>query len=305
MSSNLRLLRTTQELRQWRVQHLLNSKSVGFVPTMGALHQGHLKLVEQSLKHSDSTIVSIFVNPAQFAPHEDLDTYPRTLDQDIKQLQRISNDITLFTPQVSQMYPSGIEQDTSRQVGAFVHLPGLGNKMEGLSRPHFFAGVATVVTKLFNIVQPDHAYFGQKDIQQALILRRMCKDLLVQYPTTDNLRIVPTARDPDTNLALSSRNAYLSEQQRSELAPLLYKALQSGRQAYEDGKRSREEILHATSSYTTQAQEKGARIDYMQLNDAFTFDVVDEVGAEGAVLSAAMYVGSTRLIDNVLLGMRV
>ncbi|EOR00763.1 Pantoate--beta-alanine ligase [Wallemia ichthyophaga EXF-994] len=272
---------------------------------MGALHQGHLKLVEQSLRESNKTVVSIFVNPAQFAPHEDLDTYPRTLEGDLSQLRRLSNDITVFTPSTTQMYPTGIEQDTHKQTGAFIEMANLSDKMEGISRPTFFRGVATVVTKLFNVVQPDLAFFGQKDIQQALILRRMCKDLLVQYPTPANLRISPTARDPVSHLALSSRNAYLSEEQRSQVAPLLYKALQAGKQAYESGVTCRQDILHATTQHTTHAQQQGAKMDYIQLNDASSFEVVDSVGNNGAILSAAMYVGNTRLIDNVLLGMSV
>ncbi|TIB68782.1 hypothetical protein E3P77_00889 [Wallemia ichthyophaga] len=203
------------------------------------------------------------------------------------------------------MYPTGIEQDTHKQTGAFIEMANLSDKMEGISRPTFFRGVATVVTKLFNVVQPDLAFFGQKDIQQALILRRMCKDLLVQYPTPGNLRISPTARDPVSHLALSSRNAYLSEEQRSQVAPLLYKALQAGKQAYESGVTCRQDILHATTQYTTHAQQQGAKMDYIQLNDASSFKVVDSVGNNGAILSAAMYVGNTRLIDNVLLGISV
>ncbi|TIC63984.1 Pantoate-beta-alanine ligase [Wallemia mellicola] len=302
-----RIVSKIAELRQWRVQQLSNRNTVGFVPTMGALHQGHLKLVEESLKSSNNTIVSIFVNPAQqkFAPHEDLDTYPRTLKRDIEALESLSKDITLFTPNVQEIYPNGIQQDASKQVGAFVEMLGLGNKMEGISRPHFFRGVATIVTKLFNVVQPDLAFFGQKDVQQALILKRMCRDLLVQYPTSQNLKIVPTARDAVINLALSSRNAYLSEQERTEVAPLLYKALNAAKEAYDSGVRTREGIIDATRPYISLAQQKGAKLDYLEINDATTFEVVNDIGMDGAVLSAAMYVGKTRLIDNILLGLTI
>jgi len=363
---------TAVQFRQWREKALLEKKSVGFVPTMGALHEGHLSLglskrhlhrnrslthltVRKSLAENDLTALSIFVNPAQFAPHEDLETYPRTLEQDIAALAKVSftdpslpltgNLVTehtdvrqpsaIFLPHVKEIYPTGITQDVSTQKGTFVEVQGYSHQMEGKSRPTFFRGVATVVTKLLNVVQvctfstlatgqrhsinyfwsllqPTRVYFGQKDIQQALLIKRLTSDLLMSYPLSQNVRIVPTARDHTDGLALSSRNAYLSRDER-EFAPTLYQALVAAKTAWEVGSSKSECLSKAQEIITArqrQARDNGLdvkmHLDFIEFNDADTFDIVDDKVTrkdfDVILLNGALYVGKTRLIDNLVLG---
>ncbi|KAF5379294.1 hypothetical protein D9757_007625 [Collybiopsis confluens] len=316
--SSIPIFTTVAEYREWRRRAFVENKSVGFVPTMGALHEGHLTLVRRSLQENDLTVLSIFVNPAQFAPHEDLATYPRTLERDLEVLteQQVADrqPSAVFLPTVKEMYPSGINQDVSQQKGTFVEVKGYGEQMEGKSRPMFFRGVATVVTKLFNAVEPTNAYFGQKDIQQALLLRRMVTDLLLSHPSPDHLHIVPTARDATDNLALSSRNAYLSPEGR-KVAPALYASLQAAENCWSAGGSKRECVDAAAGiiqQWVDQIEEQGwavkLKLDYVDMNDAGDFEVVgDEVvqtekGGEVVILSGAVYVDQTRLIDNILLG---
>ncbi|KAG9035701.1 pantothenate synthase [Tulasnella sp. JGI-2019a] len=320
-SSMIPVFTDLRSFREWRTQAFRDGKSVGFVPTMGALHEGHMSLVNRSLQENDLTVLSIFVNPAQFAPHEDLSSYPRTLDADLATLARTSfthpstpqmirTPSAVFLPSVRDMYPSGIVQDVENQKGTFVEVKGYGHQMEGMSRPTFFRGVATVVTKLFNSVQPSNAYFGQKDIQQALIMRRMVRDLLLAHPTPQNLHIVPTHRSPTDGLALSSRNAYLSPIERS-FAPTLFNALTEAQRAWENGS-TRSACLRRANEIVgnaiVESEKKGVsmRSDYIEMNDPETFEVVDErmTVDEGkpVVLSGAVWVGKTRLIDNFLLG---
>ncbi|KIY70589.1 Pantoate-beta-alanine ligase [Cylindrobasidium torrendii FP15055 ss-10] len=312
---------TVASYREWRQKARDERKSVGFVATMGALHSGHLSLVRQSLRDNDLTVLSIFVNPAQFAPHEDLATYPRTLERDLNlasQESFTSADGTLrklsaaFVPTVSEMYPTGIVQDVALQKGTFVEVKGYGDEMEGKSRPTFFRGVATVVTKLFNIIEPTQTYFGQKDIQQALLLRRMVRDTLLSHPTPENLHIVPTARDEVDGLALSSRNAYLSPAGR-RVAPTLYAALQIAKTAWEEGC-TKQECVRRAIHHVEQKRDEAApdvvvKADYIELNNSDTFEVIpdDAVAAKDGVakpvlLSGAMWVDKTRLIDNIILG---
>ncbi|KAF5351308.1 hypothetical protein D9758_008065 [Tetrapyrgos nigripes] len=328
---------TVASYREWRHKARMENKSVGFVPTMGALHEGHLSLVRRSLAENDLTVLSIFVNPAQFAPHEDLASYPRTLERDLRvlleqkvtvhpsQLQSSTESCSrtasaVFLPTVREIYPLGISQDVSSQKGTFVEVKGLSEQMEGRSRPTFFRGVATVVTKLFNAIEPTNAYFGQKDIQQALLLRRMVTDLLLSHPSPQNLHIVPTVRDSTDNLALSSRNAYLPPEGRA-VAGTLYKALKSVEDAWEVGKTKKEcigigqgvvrEMIERTKSGDLEG-DLGIRLDYIEMNDSADFEVLgDEVTKESRVkntervpviLSGALWIGKTRLIDNVLLG---
>jgi len=327
---------------------------------MGALHQGHLSLVQASLDENEHTVVSIFVNPAQFAPHEDLDAYPRTLESDLAKLRTLrarrnhaahsggssssSNSVdAVFVPTVSEMYPNGFTQRVEDQVGAFVEIRGLADEMEGKSRPGFFRGVATVVTKLFNIVQPDHAYFGQKDIQQSIILRRLLSDLIFAYPPSPaHLRVLPTGRDPQDGLALSSRNAYLTPRARA-VAPVLFRALREGESVWNrlrsssssdsaagaDPKAVIEQTLAAARKIVldeaaAQQQEQPSSaeeriildLDYIALNDPSSLaDLERELAqgrtvdlSRGAILSGAALFRqgtdgrSTRLIDNILLG---
>ena len=277
--------------------------------------------MRRSLSENDFTVVSIFVNPTQFAPHEDLSSYPRTLPQDVRALEAIRvpsqrSPSAIFLPTVDVMYPASVAQNVQEQKSTFVEVKGYGEVMEGKSRPTFFRGVATVVTKLFNAVHPSHAYFGQKDIQQALLLRRMVTDLLMAYPTAETLHIVPTARSSlseDGNLALSSRNAYLTPSERS-FAPALYRALKNGEQLWEEGASKADVIRSAYKLLEREiikAKTAGVdmRIDYVEVNDTDTFEVINSTQSKGDsndgkvyILSGALWVGRTRLIDNVLLG---
>ena len=281
--------------------------------------------MKHSLAANDYTIVSIFVNPTQFAPHEDLASYPRTLPQDLLALEslkitssydekQVRTPSAVFLPTVDVMYPSSVSQVVQDQKGTFVEVKGFGDKMEGQSRPTFFRGVATVVTKLFNAVQPSHAYFGQKDIQQALLLRRMVNDLLMAYPTADTLHIIPTSRSPvleDRNLALSSMNAYLSPAER-KFAPSLYAALKLAESSWNEGLPKSDAVGKALAQLELVKDEARKeniqlKVDYVEMNDPWTFDVVDDVRRKDGqdevfILSGALWVGRTRLIDNILLG---
>ncbi|KAI8985574.1 Pantoate-beta-alanine ligase [Trametes punicea] len=322
--SAIPLFDTVASYRQWRREASDRNKSLGFVATMGALHDGHLSLVRRSLAENDLTVVSIFVNPAQFSPNEDLATYPRTLPRDLELLSQLSVTVpngtrspsAVFVPTVSEMYPSGISQNTEEQKGTFVEVKGYGHQMEGITRPTFFRGVATVVTKLFNAIEPTRTYFGQKDIQQALLLRRMTRDLLLSHPEPSNLFIMPTARDSTTSLALSSRNAYLTEYERDHVAPVLYAALQAGQAAWESGTSKAECIQLAKAVIEDKKRDIGEsvdlRLDYIEMNDPDSFEVVSdavtrnqwegETAGRPVILSGALWVGRTRLIDNVVLG---
>ncbi|KAL7665119.1 Pantoate--beta-alanine ligase [[Candida] zeylanoides] len=298
------ILRTVQQVRQWRLQRLLARESVGFVPTMGALHAGHCSLIAQSLADNDHTVVSIFVNPSQFAPHEDLDAYPRTLDSDVATLSglgpgggggaaRVS---AIFVPRVSEMYPSGIPLDPKRQRGAFVTVHGSSEQLEGGSRPQFFRGVATVVTKLLNVVTPDRVYFGQKDAQQCVVVRNLVKDLLIDT----SVEVLPTLREPN-GLAMSSRNAYLAPATRAR-SGAIYAALEAGERAYRSGVRDSAAIVA-----TIRAALEGFDVEYLCISHPDTLEDVAEVRpGEGAIVSTAVRMpnaagSQTRLIDNIVL----
>ena len=272
--------------------------------------------VKRSLDENDLTVVSIFVNPTQFAPHEDLASYPRTLPADLDALASVSGLRTpslVFAPTATEMYPSFSESGSD--TGAYVDAGRLGSLMEGASRPSFFHGVATVVTKLFNIIQPSRTYFGQKDIQQALLLRRLVADLRFAYPTPETLHIVPTARDPESGLALSSRNAYLDERE-MKYAPTLIRALREGEGLWTDGQTKGDVLEHMKMLLENKVAEAkqdsvDMRVDYVEMNDPWTFEVVGssetmssqgEKHADVVILSGALWVGKTRLIDNILLG---
>ncbi|KIY49950.1 Pantoate-beta-alanine ligase [Fistulina hepatica ATCC 64428] len=315
--SSIPVFMTVDAVRAWRRKAFDDKKAVGYVATMGALHEGHLTLVRRSLQENDLTIVSIFVNPAQFAPHEDLDTYPRTLPRDLELLSALGAERTVsavFAPAVSEMYPSGISQDIGSQRGTFVEVKGYGDEVEGKSRPAFFRGVATVVMKLFNAIEPTQTYFGQKDIQQALLLRRMCRDMLLSHPLPANLHIVPTVRDSD-GLALSSRNAYLSAAGRRS-AIHLWQALLAAKLAWENNFKKRSCVARAReliSEASRTAEEAGVqiRLDYIELNDSDSFRVLEDEETRASwqnarghpvILSGALWVDRTRLIDNIILG---
>jgi pantoate--beta-alanine ligase len=268
------------DLRAWRAGL---TGSVGLVPTMGYLHAGHVSLVERARRENEHVVTSLFVNPTQFGPQEDLARYPRDLDRDRALLSAAGCDL-LFAPTVADMYPHGTE--TTVDVGS------VAQPLEGERRPGHFRGVATVVLKLLHIVQPTRAYFGQKDAQQLGVIRRMVRDLNVPVEIVG----CPTVREPD-GLALSSRNSYLDPEDR-RAAPVLNRALQAARTAWEAGERRADALRDAMARVL--AAEPRARVDYVSVADPLTFRELDVL--EGpALLSMAVFVGRARLIDNLVL----
>ncbi|HEX6188564.1 MAG TPA: pantoate--beta-alanine ligase, partial [Pyrinomonadaceae bacterium] len=257
------------------------NRSIGFVPTMGALHEGHLSLMREARAQCDTLVVSIFVNPTQFGPAEDFTKYPRDLDRDAALLAGEHVDY-LFAPSASDIYPP--------EFSTYVTVEGLSEQLEGASRQGHFRGVATVVAILLNIVRPDVAFFGQKDAQQAAVLKRMVRDLAFDTKVV----VLPIVRE-ESGLALSSRNAYLTDEQK-RAATVLHRGLLRASQAYRDGERSAERLIEMVSS--TIAAEPLARVDYISLNDAETFQPLVQVEERPALLSVAVYIGKTRLIDN-------
>jgi pantoate--beta-alanine ligase len=262
----------------------VEGKKIGLVPTMGYLHEGHLSLIRRAKKASDIVITSIFVNPTQFAPHEDLDRYPRDEKGDIRKAAGAGSDI-LFAPKGSQMYPEGFS--------TFVEVEKLTDSLEGLSRPTHFRGVTTVVAKLFNITQPDVAVFGMKDFQQAVVLRRMTNDLGYQI----QLIVAPTLRETD-GLAMSSRNQSLDEKARAE-AVCLYFALRTAREMVRAGEENVRKIEKEMRAVIRGISPK-AEIDYIAFNDIDSLAVTRKV-QKGTVCSLACKLGKVRLIDNMKL----
>jgi len=258
-------------------------KRVGFVPTMGALHQGHLSLVRAARTQCDVVVVSIFVNPTQFGPNEDFTRYPRTLDADSAMLAAEKTDY-LFFPAVEEIYPQG--------AATWVEVETLSGKLDGVSRPGHFRGVTTVVAKLFNIVQPDAAYFGQKDAAQAANIRKMIRDLKFDV----EIVVCPIVREAD-GLAMSSRNVYLQGEQRKQ-ALVLSRALQRVQELTAGGEKSSDKLIAAGK--VVMAAESGVLLDYFVIVDPDTLQPVADV-AGGALAAVAAYVGNTRLIDNVVL----
>jgi pantoate--beta-alanine ligase len=257
--------------------------SWGFAPTMGYLHEGHLALVRLAKTENDRAAVSIYVNPAQFGPQEDLASYPRSLERDLALLREAGVDL-VFTPDDGVMYPAGFQTK--------VWVEGVSRPLEGSARPGHFDGVATVVAKLFNIVQPTRAYFGQKDAQQTVVLRRMALDL--NFPV--EMVICPTAREPD-GLAMSSRNSYLTPDQRAA-ATVLYRALSAAQAAFAAGER-RGDALRAVMRDTV-AAEPLARLDYVSAANPLTLAEWDRVEGD-CLLSLAVFLDRVRLIDNILI----
>jgi len=260
-------------------------KTIGLVPTMGALHEGHLSLVREARRMCDVVIVSVFVNPAQFGPSEDFNRYPRDLTGDTTKLADYNVDY-IFAPPVEEVYP--------KNYSTYVTVEGLSEPMEGSARPGHFRGVATVLTVLFNTVRPDFAFFGQKDAQQVLVVKRLVRDLAFDIEVV----VLPTIRE-QTGLALSSRNAYLSEEQH-KAAGVLYRALSQGREVYLEGERSARRLAEAVRAQVE--AEPLARIEYVGVVDAETMEKFDRIPEDRPVLIAlAAHVGNTRLIDNILL----
>lgn len=265
-----------------------NSAPVGLVPTMGYLHEGHLSLVRQARAENDFLAASIFVNPTQFGPHEDLARYPRDLPRDLRLLEECGVDV-VFTPAAADMYPANF--------ATYIDPGGpLATAAEGASRPGHFRGVATVVLKLFQIIQPERAYFGQKDAQQVAVITRMVTDLNLPV----HLCILPTIREA-SGLALSSRNAYLEPDVRAA-STILYQALTAGKQAFESAPSSGQASVTQASAKMQEviAREPLARLDYAEVRDPTTFSPLETLRAPALLLVAATF-GTTRLIDNFLL----
>ena len=272
MSSVARKLRREQD------------RSIGLVPTMGALHEGHLSLVREARRMCDVVVVSVFVNPTQFGPSEDYDRYPRNLTEDTALLTDYNVDY-IFAPPVEEIYPKGFS--------TYVSVEGLSDQLEGVARPGHFRGVATVVTILLNVVRPDFAFFGQKDAQQALIIRRLTRDLAFNT----EIIVLPTVRE-DSGLAISSRNLNLNpEEQRA--ASIIHRALSTAKEVYKEGERHAAKLSEIVRS--TIESETRARVDYVSVTDAETLEKVDKLDERAVLIAVAVYIGKTRLIDNTVL----
>ena len=278
----MKLVKTISEVKdtvkEWKKEGL----SIGFVPTMGYLHEGHGSLITKARENNDRVVVSIFVNPMQFGENEDLDSYPRDIDKDSAYVEELGGDL-IFNPEPSEMYNDGF--------CSYVDMSVLTEELCGLSRPVHFRGVCTVVNKLFNIVQPDRAYFGQKDAQQLAIIKRMVKDLNM------NLEIIgcPIVREED-GLAKSSRNTYLNPEER-KAALVLNKSLKLGKELLDSGCRDANEVRKVIIENIE--KEPLAKIDYVKVVDGLTMQQVDKIEKE-VLVAIAVYIGKTRLIDNFI-----
>jgi pantoate--beta-alanine ligase len=279
----MKVIHDIQEMQAASRAATIQGLTVGFVPTMGALHEGHFSLVRLARSRASLVVVSIFVNPLQFGPAEDFEKYPRALEADCARLQAEGVDI-VFAPSAAQMYPPGAT--------TVVHVEGLSDKLDGRSRPGHFRGVSTVVAKLFHIVQPAYAVFGQKDAAQVAVLRRMVRDLDMGI----ELIIAPIVREAD-GLALSSRNAYLTAEQRRQ-ALVLHRALGQVETLAASGESSTAKLRALALSVL--AGEPAAQLDYFEIIDSSTLEPLEDV-ARGALVAVAATFGATRLIDNLLL----
>jgi pantoate--beta-alanine ligase len=278
----IRLVETIKDIRSFVDAAKSRGETVGFVPTMGAFHLGHLSLMRQAKKATDAVIVSIFVNPLQFAAGEDYDRYPRQMAKDLRMAESEKVDV-LFAPSVAEMYPKGF--------ATFVDQNDLPSKMCGQFRPDHFRGVMSVVAKLFSIVKPDAAFFGQKDYQQYLIIKRMTTDLNLDV----DVRVLPTVREED-GLAMSSRNIYLGPKQRKD-AVCLHRALQRAEELIGAGESSAVKV--ASEMKRVIHRVKGARVDYIAIVNSDTLEPVKEIKGK-SLIAAAVRIGKARLIDNIL-----
>jgi pantoate--beta-alanine ligase len=277
-------MRVISTLREFREARAAAEGSVGFVPTMGYLHEGHLELVRLARADNDVVVVSIFVNPTQFGPSEDFAQYPRDMDRDLALLEKEGTDLA-FAPGVEEMYPPG--SDTWVDVGKVTE------RLEGAARPGHFRGVATVVAKLFNMVHPHRTYFGQKDAQQVIVIKKMVADLDMNLEVI----VVPTVRESD-GLAMSSRNTYLNPEER-KASLVLWNSLKLAQQLFGEGERNADRIREGM--ITLIGKEPLAKIGYVSVADSETLEELTNIESS-AVVSLAVHIGKTRLIDNVLLG---
>jgi pantoate--beta-alanine ligase len=279
----VKVLRTIAEVREALAPERRAGRTIGLVPTMGAFHDGHLSLMRAARAEADVVVVSLFVNPAQFGPNEDLAAYPRDFERDRALAEEQGADV-LFAPAVEEVYPDGFD--------ARVEVDGVTAPLEGQARPGHFAGVTTVVTKLFNMVQPDVAWFGQKDAQQALVIRKLVRDLNMPV----RVEVAPTVRESD-GLAMSSRNAYLSGDDR-ERAVALSRALAAAERAFAEGRRDADAVLAAARAELDAA---GVQPEYLELLSAHDLSPAERVNGN-TLLAVAARVGRARLIDNTMLG---
>jgi pantoate--beta-alanine ligase len=279
----MRIIETIKDLKAIIKSQKTSGKTIGFVPTMGYLHDGHISLAKESLCNNDFTIMSIFVNPTQFGKNEDFGKYPRSLDRDSQMAEQAGVDV-IFIPAVIELYPEGYK--------TYINVEGITEKLCGITRPGHFKGVTTIVNKLFNIVEPNKAYFGQKDAQQAIVIKKMVKDLNMNI----EIVICPIVREAD-GLALSSRNVYLNPEERRS-ALVLSKSLFYVEDMIKKGEHCKEKIINFIREKI--ALEKLASVDYISVANAETLDEIEKL--EGKILIAlAVRFGQTRLIDNVTL----
>jgi pantoate--beta-alanine ligase len=279
----MEIIRTVSWMKQAARQARAENHIIGFVPTMGALHEGHLSLLRRAKSECSKVCASIFVNPAQFGRNEDLSKYPRTFASDAEKLAGAGVDL-LFAPEAEEIYPAGFS--------TYVTVEGLSERFEGKSRPGHFRGVATVVLKLFQVIQPHFAFFGRKDAQQVRILERMLLDLNSDV----EIVVCPIVREPD-GLALSSRNAYLNAEERSAATGLSRALVAAGRQVQAG---VRDALTLQNTVRDVLAQEKLARVDYVEIVDALSFEPVARIGRRATYVLLAVFIGKTRLLDNLL-----
>ena len=279
----MKIISSPEDMQRFGRSVRRSGKRLGLVPTMGALHAGHLSLVKAARGQSDCIAASIFVNPLQFGPNEDFSKYPRTFERDCQLLEAEKVDV-LFAPNVEAMYPEGAKTT--------VEVADLSERLDGRSRPGHFKGVTTVVSKLFNIVQPDVAFFGQKDAAQVAVIRRMVRDLNLDV----QIVVCPIVREND-GLAMSSRNSYLDPQQRKQ-ALVLYRALTRMQFAADQGERNVQTLIDTGKQVV--AEEPGAKLDYLEIVDPDSLEPVTDL-SRTALVAIAAWVGTTRLIDNILL----
>lgn len=279
----MRIIRNIKQMSEVSRKVRFKKKTLGFVPTMGALHEGHLSLIRQARKETDFVVVSIFVNPTQFGPKEDFKRYPRKIKRDARLCRKEGVDI-IFYPSVKDMYPAGYK--------TYCLVCELSEGLCGEFRPGHFKGVTTVVMKLFNIVSPDVAYFGQKDAQQAIIIKKMVSDLNIPV----KIKVMPTVREKD-GLALSSRNSYLSQKERKD-AVVLYQALNLARRLIRQGERDSSDIILRMRRLIN--KKKTAKVQYISIVNADDLRPVDKIKAK-TLIAQAVWMGKTRLIDNIII----
>jgi len=279
----MKIIKTVAEIKAALQSHRNEGQTIGLVPTMGYLHQGHLSLIRRAREACDIVVASIFVNPAQFGPQEDFQRYPKDLEKDAKLSEKEGVDY-IFYPEASEIYP--------QEYTTYVEVIELSSKMCGRSRPGHFRGVTTVVLKLFNIIQPDIAFFGQKDAQQVIIISRMIKDLNLDV----EIETLPIIREKD-GLAMSSRNSYLNPQER-KAAVVLYRSLKLAEKLIKGGERKASNLLHQIEQSIT--KEPLAKIDYISITDSKSLQELEFINNE-VLIALAVFLGKTRLIDNILL----